>query len=110
MIWAEGGPVIRSLIRGREVSALLGGVVWSVAFIAAFLWTASWCVEDQRRRCPTCLRRLSSPVSIGNWSSVFEPATTELICADGHGLLCAADNEGDPAAHWTSLDATWKGL
>lgn len=110
VIWAEGGWRLRALIPGREASALIGGLLWSLIFMASFICVSGWCFADQRRRCPVCLRRLSSPVSMGTWASVFEPATTELVCTDGHGLLCESDNEGDPAAQWTTLDATWKGL
>jgi hypothetical protein len=110
MFWIEGGAWLRTLPRGRETSALLGGVLWSLLYISAFVWTAGWCFADQHRRCPVCLRRLISPVSMGRWSSVFEPATTELVCEDGHGLLSVPDSEADHSAQWTNLDATWKGL
>jgi hypothetical protein len=107
---AEGGAWLRRLIGRPEPSALVGGVAWSALYLAAFLWLAAWCFSDQSQRCPVCLRRLVSPVSIGAWSSVFEPATTERVCADGHGLLCSHDQEGDGETHWTALDASWKGL
>jgi hypothetical protein len=108
--WAEGGGWLRARLPGPEFAAIVGGAGWSVAFLAAFVWAAGWCFTDESRRCPVCLRRLSSPVSIGNWSSVFEPATTELLCDRGHGVFCVADSEADPSARWTDLDASWKGL
>jgi hypothetical protein len=47
-----------------------------------------WALNDQRRRCPVCLHKLCSPVEIGTTAHMlFEPHTTELTCARGHGAL-----------------------
>src|SRR5262249_13200059 len=55
-----------------------------VGYVIAFRWA----LNDQRRRCPVCLRRLTESASIGRFSHNFlEWCGTELFCAKGHGLL-----------------------
>jgi hypothetical protein len=52
------------------------------------LFAARWIFEDQRKRCPVCLRLLANPVRIGEPSRiVLDWHGTELICLSGHGLL-----------------------
>ena len=47
-----------------------------------------WALDDQRSRCPVCLRSLSHPVRIGEASHTFlEWYGTELLCDRGHGFL-----------------------
>lgn len=51
-----------------------------------------WALEDQRNRCPVCLRSLSHPVRIGEASHTFLAwYGTELLCVRGHGMLHVPD-------------------
>lgn len=72
-----------------------------------------WAILDQRRRCPSCLRRLSRPVTIReapagflNWNGV------EMVCVRGHGLLYTPDSPSDRfyAPRWSALDPSWRTL
>jgi len=47
-----------------------------------------WALQDQRQRCPVCLRLLTHPVRIGHPSQTFLAwYGTEFICTRGHGFL-----------------------
>ena len=105
LLWIELNPVLRWLRPPGELSLLLTAVLSRFAFILAFVWSLGWCFDDQRRRCPVCLRRLSMPVRIGSWSSVFDPVTTEVMCEDGHGTL-----ELGAPDRWVKLDESWQEL
>ena len=106
--WIEAGTWVRLRLHGLLLP--LGAILSLAILIAAFGCALRWCFADQRRRCPGCLRLLTMPVTIGSWASVFEPATTELACGDGHGTLAMA--ESDPHGHdqWTVLDESWREL
>ena len=66
--------------------------------------------RDQRSRCPTCLKRLRMPVSIGSWSSlILDRPTTEYVCPAGHGALVVSEALHDPD-HWTVFDDSWHDL
>ena len=69
-----------------------------------------WALDDQRSRCPVCLRCLSHPVRIGEASHTFLAwYGTELVCTRGHGFLhvpeirtsCYAEQQ------WLYLDPSW---
>ena len=109
LLWIEVGAAIRSHLPGAA-SVLLGGLLFTLAFIVAFAWALWWSFADQRRRCPVCLQRLAMPVRIGSWASMFEPPTTELLCEEGHGSLCMPETEGGEPDRWTALDASWREL
>ncbi len=107
--WIEGGAALRSVIPNQGLRLMCGGLVLAIVFVGVSGWCALWTLADQRRRCPVCLRRLEMPVTLGSWSSVFEPATTEFLCSEGHGSLSLL--EAEPAAdRWVALDASWRGL
>jgi hypothetical protein len=78
-----------------------------------FLFGLRWILEDQRRRCPVCLRVLSNPARVGEASRNFLAWNgTELICVGGHGLLHIP---GHPTSwfgtqRWLALDASWRTL
>lgn len=60
------------------------------AWILFFGWIFGfrWALADQRRRCPVCLRPLSSAVQLGSPGHLLlEPCGIELVCARGHGSL-----------------------
>ncbi|MGJ5820373.1 hypothetical protein [Paludibaculum fermentans] len=110
VLWFEGGSALRSVIQSEALRILGGGLVLAILFIAGFGAATRWCISDQRRRCPVCLRLLDMPVSVGSWGSVFEPATTELLCAVGHGSLSLSERDNTGPDRWTALDASWREL
>ncbi len=110
LLWIEGGAALRAHIPNRVLGILFGGLILGLAFVAAFVRTLLWSFADQRRRCPVCLRRLSMPVAIGSWASVFEPAATELLCDEGHGSLCVSESRAGGPDSWIALDGSWHDL
>uniref|UniRef100_Q01UT7 MacB-like periplasmic core domain-containing protein n=1 Tax=Solibacter usitatus (strain Ellin6076) TaxID=234267 RepID=Q01UT7_SOLUE len=81
--------------------------------IAASLLGFRWALIDQRRRCPVCLRLLSNPTRIGGPSQTFlEWYGTELICAQGHGLLYIPEIPSScySVQRWQYLDPSWSSL
>jgi hypothetical protein len=86
------------------------GIGVTLAFLGGFGLATIWVFDDQRRRCPECLRRLARPVTMGSWGSMFEPVTTEFVCDEGHGALSLAESEIGEGDRWVSLDASWREL
>jgi hypothetical protein len=83
------------------------------ASILATLLILRWAVLDQSRRCPVCLRRLGMPVTSGSWSSaLIEPASTELLCDQGHGALRVSDSYTTlgEIQRWIALEDSWREL
>jgi len=68
-----------------------------------------WALNDQRRRCPVCLRRLSGSASIGHFAHNFlEWYGTELFCLKGHGLLHVPEIATTYSTRrWLDLDRSW---
>ncbi len=95
LVWIESG---------------ISGVIATVLFLAACSFAVWWSFADQRGRCPECLERLAMPVTIGSWSSVLEPVSTEFLCESGHGSLCVPETEQGERDHWTALDSSWREL
>jgi hypothetical protein len=86
---------------------LLQSLLWGCVF------ACRWAFNDQRRRCPVCLRLLTSPVWVGDRSRYFlEWNCTELLCPRGHGLLYVPESPTSWFAtqRWLSLDPSWGGL
>ncbi len=110
LLWVDGGTALRRGISNGYVRVLAGGIALTLAFVFVFAGALAWSFDDQRRRCPVCLRLLTMPVTIGSWASVFEPAVTELLCDEGHGRLCLSENESAQPDRWTALDASWRDL
>jgi hypothetical protein len=78
-----------------------------------FLFGFRWILQDQRKRCPTCLRVLSNPARVGEASRNFLAWNgIELICADGHGLLHIPElpTSWFSTQRWLYLDASWDSL
>jgi hypothetical protein len=71
-----------------------------------------WILVDQRRRCPTCLRILGNPTSIGAPShTLLEWYGTELVCSRGHGLLHVPEIRNSYSEQrWLRLDSSWSSL
>ena len=89
------------------------GLLIDWASVLATLLVLRWAILDQSRRCPVCLRRLALPVSSGSWSSsLFEPATTELLCDQGHGSLWYGESPSTLGAirRWITLEDSWREL
>jgi hypothetical protein len=78
-----------------------------------FLFAFRWILQDQRSRCPVCLRLLSNPVRVGLASRSFLAWNgTELICAGGHGLLHIPElpTSWFGTQRWQYLDPSWGSL
>jgi hypothetical protein len=77
------------------------------------LYGLRWALRDQRARCPVCLCKLSHPARVGEASRNFLAFNgTELMCADGHGLLHVPELSTCwfETQRWIYLDASWSGL
>jgi hypothetical protein len=109
LLWVQAGD---ALVPVAHVGVLRGIVVVlvTVAFVFLCALAVWWSFADQRSRCPVCLQLLAMPVSLGSWSSVLDPATTELLCDSGHGSLCQPESEEGLPDRWTTLDSSWKEL
>jgi hypothetical protein len=78
-----------------------------------FLFSFRWALRDQRKRCPVCLRRLSNPARVGQASRNFLAWNgTEMICAEGHGLLHIPEipTSWFSTQRWLYLDPSWRSL
>jgi len=118
--------VIKLLLLIAVVYLATGSLAWGPAWggstsvflqvIAAFpllLFGFRWCLQDQRRRCPECLRRLSSPARVGQASCNFLSWNgTELFCVRGHGLLHIPElpTSWFSTQRWLCLDSSWRCL
>jgi hypothetical protein len=109
LVWIEVGALLRAPIH-HEGWRMLAGLLSMFVFIGGTGRTMVWAVQDQRQRCPECLRRLVGPIPVGSWASLFEPAATELLCENGHGALAIADAETNAQDRWTRLDESWQTL
>ena len=81
-----------------------------IASLAGFLLSLRWAFNDQRRRCPTCLYRLDSPVRMGRPSWILlDWNRLEYLCPKGHGVLHvpAESVSGSFGQTWTSMDSHW---
>jgi len=97
----------------QGLSDPVAGFLSSWLFFLVCSFAAIFMLADQRRRCPVCLYRLTLPVSMGTLSRpLLDPASTELLCDRGHGMLTVPDSESSSAAleRWTTLDASWREL
>lgn len=110
LLWIEGNAALRTHRFVPEAGLVIGWLAWTLAFLGAFGCGVIWVFADQRRRCPVCLRRLASPVTVGSWASVFDPVTTEMVCDEGHGALAMDESETGAGDRWITLDSSWKGL
>lgn len=106
-VWVE---VTTRLQQPTGLAEVLAAVVPTLLFLVISGCALRWSFLDQRARCPVCLRRLAMPVSMGSWSSVLDPATTELLCESGHGALSVPETESGESDRWTALDRSWRGL
>ncbi|HSW49851.1 MAG TPA: ABC transporter permease, partial [Bryobacteraceae bacterium] len=83
------------------------------ASVLAALLLLRWAILDQSRRCPVCVRRLGMAVTSGSWGSSFiEPASTELLCDQGHGALRVSNSHSTlgEIRRWVALEDSWREL
>jgi hypothetical protein len=76
------------------------------ALIAGFVLATRWALDDQRRRCPVCLRRVTNPVSFGCLSHILlDWHGAEFVCPRGHGLMQVSATFASPyaAQQWVRL-------
>ena len=85
-------------------------LVQMAASFPLLLLAIRWILQDQRRRCPICLRRLSNPARVGQASCNFLSwSGTELFCSQGHGLLYIPElpTSWFSTQRWLCLDSSW---
>jgi hypothetical protein len=96
-----------------DLAAITSTPIQAHGLLVGFVLAFRWALSDQRKRCPVCLRLLSSPTRIGSTSQTFlEWYGTELICARGHGLLHVPEISTScyGIQRWHYLDDSWAGL
>ena len=96
-----------------DLAAIISVAFQSHGFLVGSILALRWALVDQRRRCPVCLRRLTSPTRIGEPSHTFlDWYGTELICAQGHGLLYVPEIPSScyTTQRWQYLDPSWSSL
>jgi hypothetical protein len=84
-----------------------------IASFLGFLFALRWALQDQRRRCPVCLRLLTNPARVGQASRNFLAWNgTELMCSSGHGLLHIPEipTSWFSTQRWLYLDSSWSSL
>ncbi|HEY1338280.1 MAG TPA: hypothetical protein VGF59_12255 [Bryobacteraceae bacterium] len=104
LVWIECGARFRGFIHAPQARILVGGILLSWIYITGVGVAVMWCLADQRRRCPVCLRRLVLPVTIGSWASMFEAVSTELLCDRGHGARTVPESEIAAPEQWVAHD------
>jgi len=110
LAWVEITSAIRRAGPADAPEIWLAGTLCTVLLLPAVAFAFWWSFTDQRRRCPQCLQLLAMPVTIGSWSSVLDPVTTEFLCESGHGSLYLPETEQGEPDHWTALDPSWREL
>ncbi len=93
--------------------APLIGAVQPHATLIGYVFAFRWALNDQRRRCPECLRLCGNPVRIGHPSYVLlDWYGTEFICPEGHGLLHVPQlsKASFSPQRWLRLDASLRSL
>jgi len=101
----------------RYGSLLLTGTVHPMTnivsmwvFLVLAIGALSWAVYDQRRRCRVCLRRLGFSVQVGcpGYALLECWAATELMCAQGHGMLYMPETEASwlEGDQWSNFDTS----
>lgn len=90
---------------GRNAAGLVAQfLLWGMVF------GLRWTIQDQRNRCPVCLRKLADPVRVGQAAGYFlDWNCTELMCMRGHGMLYVPECRTSwfDTPRWLYLDASW---
>ena len=88
----------------------------SIQAVSAFLiclFGMQWILNDQRQRCPVCMRRVDHPARVGQFSRTFLAwSGTELMCMNGHTLLHVPSlpTSWFSSQRWMYLDQSWEFL
>jgi hypothetical protein len=96
--------------KGYDSGAPCAQLLFTLIFGLLGFW---WGVDDQRKRCPICLRRVTHPARVGIASRTFLAMNgTELMCTGGHTLLYipAVPTSWFYAPRWVYLDHSWRFL
>ena len=100
----------------RPFMRLLGARAdWLLMFCGLLLnvFAMRWVLLDQKARCPTCMRLLRSPASMGppSWSFLHWSGMEEM-CDRGHGLLQLPhwETSWSENPRWLQLDHSWSEL
>ncbi len=103
MVYFATLDVASCVAMGLQPQALL------IGYVVAFRWA----LNDQRRRCPVCLRLLTNPTRIGRPSQTFLSWWgTELMCSQGHGLLHVPEipSSSSSSQRWLTFEQSWSSL
>ncbi|HTW50077.1 MAG TPA: hypothetical protein VMD92_19115 [Acidobacteriaceae bacterium] len=95
----------------RDTESVVGHLVLAAFF--PLLFGFRWVLQDQRHRCPVCMRKLTHPARVGQASwSFLGWYGTEMMCSRGHGLLHIAElpTSWFGTQRWLGLDPSWLGL
>jgi hypothetical protein len=96
-----------------ELASLIAKGFQPHGLLIGLIVALRWALIDQRQRCPVCLRLLTNPTRIGGPSQIFlEWYGTELMCAQGHGLLYVPEIPTScySTQRWQYLDPSWSSL
>jgi hypothetical protein len=96
----------------HDLAALTGTNIQPHGLLVGYVLAFRWALSDQRKRCPVCLRLVTSPTRIGSSSQMFlDWYGTELVCPRGHGLLQIPEIRVSYSTHsWRYLDPSWSEL
>jgi len=103
-------PASIALAWGPSLPPSIALMIQVMAAFPALLFGFRWVLQDQRRRCPECLRLLSNPARVGQASCNFLSWNgTELFCDRGHGLLHIPElpTSWFSTQRWLCLDSSW---
>jgi hypothetical protein len=97
-------------------TGLNNGQALSIQAVSTFLmclFGMQWILNDQRQRCPVCMRRVDHPARVGQLSRTFLAwSGTELMCMNGHTLLHVPSlpTSWFSSQRWMYLDQSWEFL
>ena len=88
MTWAVAIQLWSRITWSTDGKALLGFLVVSAVYLGVAVLQCLYWWRDLRRRCPFCLDSLLLPLTVGTADCfLLNSATTESVCAHGHGVL-----------------------
>jgi len=103
---------IAGLLTAVVLRPLSSGTIHAHAYLFPYLFAYRWSIQEQAKRCPVCLRRMSNPVQIGTWPTMLlDWFGMEYMCRLGHGVLYEPNIDGAfSSRRWTPLGPSWKDL
>lgn len=105
--------LVTNLPRGELAASMLASLVFLLGYALLGFAGLRWCLEDQRYRCRTCLRRLRMPLGQGRLGGILLAApATEYLCPHGHGklLVPASPRQPQPRLNWRFAGEWWQEL